>query len=99
MHFFSHESCGKCTPCREGAPWLYKIIHRIENGEGALEDLSLLTDLCGNIAGKTVCAFGEAEVAPILGTLKYFRNEYEYHIREKRCPVGHSHRLETIGIP
>ncbi len=99
MHFFAHESCGKCTPCREGAPWLYKIIHRIEHGEGKMEDLGLLTDLCGNIAGKTVCAFGEAEVAPILGTIKYFRNEYEYHIREKKCPIHRSERLATIGFP
>jgi NADH-quinone oxidoreductase subunit F len=99
MHFFSHESCGKCTPCREGAPWLYKIMHRIEQGEGKMEDLDLLVDLCGNIAGKTVCAFGEAEVAPILGTLKHFRHEYEYHIREKSCPINHSERLATIGFP
>ncbi|HXN05551.1 MAG TPA: NADH-quinone oxidoreductase subunit NuoF [Nitrospiria bacterium] len=99
MHFYAHESCGKCTPCREGAPWLYKIVHRIEHGEGKMEDLDLLTQLCGNIAGKTVCAFGEAEVAPILGGLKYFRHEFEYHIREKKCPVKHSPRLETIGIP
>ncbi|MBI3594360.1 MAG: NADH-quinone oxidoreductase subunit NuoF [Nitrospirae bacterium] len=99
MHFFSHESCGKCTPCREGAPWLYKIMHRIEHGEGKMEDLDLLVSLCGNIAGKTVCAFGEAEVAPILGTLKYFRQEYEYHIREKSCPINHSERLATIGFP
>ncbi|MBI3605815.1 MAG: NADH-quinone oxidoreductase subunit NuoF [Nitrospirae bacterium] len=99
MHFFAHESCGKCTPCREGAPWLYKIVHRIEHGEGKMEDLGLLADLCGNIAGKTVCAFGEAEVAPILGTIKYFRNEYEYHIREKKCPIHRSERLATIGFP
>jgi NADH-quinone oxidoreductase subunit F len=88
MGFFHHESCGKCTPCREGSSWLHRILHRIEHGEGRSEDLPQLERLCGNIAGKTVCAFGDAEVAPVLSTLKHFRDEYEAHIRERRCPVG-----------
>jgi NADH-quinone oxidoreductase subunit F len=88
MGFFHHESCGKCTPCREGSGWLHTILGRIEHGEGRPEDLGQLEHLCGNIAGKTVCAFGDAEVAPVLSTLKHFRDEYEAHIREKRCPMG-----------
>jgi NADH-quinone oxidoreductase subunit F len=88
MGFFHHESCGKCTPCREGSNWLYTIMGRIEHGEGRPEDLAQLEHLCGNIAGKTVCAFGDAEVAPILSTLKHFRDEYDAHIREKRCPMA-----------
>jgi NADH-quinone oxidoreductase subunit F len=60
---------------------------RIEHGEGRPEDLAQMERLCGNIAGKTVCAFGDAEVAPILSTLKHFRDEYDAHIREKRCPM------------
>jgi NADH-quinone oxidoreductase subunit F len=97
MNFFHHESCGKCTPCREGSGWLYKILQRIENGEGQAEDLSLMPKLCGNIAGRTVCAFGDAEVAPVLSTLKYFRGEYETHIREKQCPFPREGRLLSVG--
>jgi NADH-quinone oxidoreductase subunit F len=97
MNFFHHESCGKCTPCREGSGWLFKILQRIENGEGQEEDLVLMPKLCGNIAGRTVCAFGDAEVAPVLSTLKYFREEYEKHIREKQCPFPREGRLLSIG--
>jgi NADH-quinone oxidoreductase subunit F len=87
MHFYAHESCGKCTPCREGGDWLFKILSKIERGEGELRDLDLLTSVSNNIAGKTLCAFGDAEATPPLTTLKYFRAEYEAHIREGRCTV------------
>jgi NADH-quinone oxidoreductase subunit F len=98
MEFFYHESCGKCTPCREGSSWLVQIMRRIEEGRGKTEDLDVLTQVCGGIVGKTVCAFGDAEVAPILSTLKHFRDEYEYHIKEKRCLVGNrGSELITIG--
>jgi NADH-quinone oxidoreductase subunit F len=60
LHFYRHESCGKCTPCREGTDWLYKILHKIERGEGQMRDLDLLQSISGNIAGKTLCAFGDA---------------------------------------
>jgi NADH-quinone oxidoreductase subunit F len=98
MEFFSHESCGKCTPCREGSSWLVQIMRRIEMGHGRPGDPDALIQLCGGIAGRTVCAFGDAEVSPILSTLKHFREEYEYHIREKRCQVGtQPGNLITIG--
>jgi NADH-quinone oxidoreductase subunit F len=87
LHFYRHESCGKCTPCREGTDWLYKILHRIERGEGQMRDLDLLTSISDNIAGKTLCAFGDAAVTPVLTTLKYFRHEYESHIKEGRCTL------------
>ncbi|HEX2442528.1 MAG TPA: NADH-quinone oxidoreductase subunit NuoF [Vicinamibacterales bacterium] len=87
LHFYRHESCGKCTPCREGTDWLHKILQRIERGEGDLRDLDLLENVSLNIAGKTLCAFGDAAVTPALTTLKYFRNEYEAHIREGRCTL------------
>jgi len=86
LQFFNHESCGKCTPCREGSLWLLQILRRIEHGHGRQEDLDLLLRLCGNIAGRTVCAFGDAEIAPITSTLQHFRDEYEAHIRGQRCP-------------
>ena len=76
MEFFYHESCGKCSPCREGSSWLVQIMRRIVNKRGRMEDLETLTDLCKNIAGRTVCAFGDAEVSPILSTLKHWRHEY-----------------------
>jgi NADH-quinone oxidoreductase subunit F len=86
LHFYRHESCGKCTPCREGTDWLYKILGRIEKGEGSMRDLDLLTDVAANIGGRTLCPFGDAAVAPVLSTVQHFRAEYEAHIREGRCP-------------
>jgi NADH-quinone oxidoreductase subunit F len=86
-HFYKHESCGKCPPCRAGGAWLYKILSKIERGEGEMRDLDLLTSVANNIAGKTLCAFGDAEATPPLTTLKQFRSEYEDHIREGRCTV------------
>jgi NADH-quinone oxidoreductase subunit F len=77
MEFFYHESCGKCTPCREGSSWLVQTMRRIIDGRGRKSDLETLVELCQNIAGRTVCAFGDAEVAPIMSTLKYWRHEYE----------------------
>jgi len=92
MHFYAHESCGKCTPCREGGDWLLKILAKIERGDGEMRDLDLLTSVSNNIAGKTLCAFGDAEATPPLTTLKHFRGEYEAHIREGRCTVPASWR-------
>ncbi len=86
-YFYFEESCGQCTPCREGTGWLYRIIHRIEKGEGRPEDLDLLLDLCGNIAGRTICALGDAAAWPVQGFLKHYRKEFEYHIEHKRCLV------------
>jgi len=85
--FNARESCGKCTPCREGTDWLYKILHRIEQGDGQPRDLDMLQNVSGNIAGKTLCAFGDAAVTPVLTTLKHSRHEYEAHIRERRCTL------------
>jgi len=87
LHFYRHESCGKCTPCREGTDWLLKILQKIERGRGQMSDLDLLTSISNNIAGKTLCAFGDAAVTPVLTTLKYFRQEYEAHIKEGRCTL------------
>jgi NADH-quinone oxidoreductase subunit F len=87
LHFYRHESCGKCTPCREGCDWLYKLLQRIERGEGQEKDLDLLFGVSNNIVGKTLCAFGDAAATPALTTLKHFRGEYEAHVREGRCTV------------
>jgi NADH-quinone oxidoreductase subunit F len=80
--FFYHESCGKCTPCREGTSWLVQTLQRIWGKRGRPEDIGVLEELCGNIAGRTVCAFGEALVGPILSTIKHWRHEYEALIQE-----------------
>jgi NADH-quinone oxidoreductase subunit F len=98
LYFFNHESCGKCTPCREGSPWLLQILRRIEHGKGTMDDLATLLRLCGNIAGRTVCAFGDAEIAPITSTLRHFRDEYEAHIREQRCPFRPQPAPELISV-
>jgi NADH-quinone oxidoreductase subunit F len=93
MEFFHHESCGKCSPCREGSSWLVQTLRRILAKRGRMEDLETLVQLCNNIAGRTVCAFGDAEVAPILSTLKYWRPEYEALIRE-----AEAHRARELPM-
>lgn len=86
-HFYYEESCGQCTPCREGTGWLAKIIHRIEHGEGRSEDLELLDSIAPNIAGRTICALGDAAAMPVISFLKHFRDEFQYHIEHKKCMV------------
>ena len=88
LHFYRHESCGKCTPCREGGDWLFKLLTRIERGEGQMKDLDLLFGVASNISGKTLCAFGDAAATPVLTTMKTFRAEYEAHVREGRCTIS-----------
>ncbi len=87
-YFYYEESCGQCTPCREGTGWLYKVVHRIENGLGRPEDLDLLNSVTGNIMGRTICALGDAASMPVQSFIKHFRSEFEYHIDNKRCLVA-----------
>ncbi len=82
-YFYKHESCGKCTPCREGTGWMLRLLERLEAGQGNDRDIDLLAKICDSIAGKTVCPFGDAAIAPALSTMAKFREEYEYYIREK----------------
>ena len=99
LHFYRHESCGKCTPCREGGAWLHNILGKIERGEGQMKDLDLLLSIAGNIMGKTLCAFGDAAATPVLTTVRTFREEYEAHVREGRCPLPAPWRAgaRTVG--
>jgi NADH-quinone oxidoreductase subunit F len=85
LHFYWHESCGKCTPCREGTGWFVKTLHRIEDGHGRLEDIDLLLDVSDNIKGKTFCPFGDAAVTPVESMIKLFRDDFEQHIVKRRC--------------
>ena len=86
--FFAHESCGQCSPCREGCHWMEKIFHRIEHGEGQTGDLDLILNISGNIMGNTICPFGDAAAMPAGAFIRKFRPEFEAHIAEKRCTVG-----------
>jgi NADH-quinone oxidoreductase subunit F len=86
LHFYRHESCGKCTPCREGGDWLLKLLGRIEAGEGRMSDIDLLANIANNIAGKTLCPFGDAAAAPVQSFIKQFRHEFEAHVTAGRCP-------------
>jgi NADH-quinone oxidoreductase subunit F len=86
--FYYAESCGQCTPCREGTGWMHRIIKRIEHGQGRPEDLDLLLAAADQIAGKTICAFGEAAAWPVQGFLRHFRDEFEYHVTHRRCLAG-----------
>jgi len=86
--FYAHESCGKCTPCREGTRWLFKILDRITSGAGQPGDIDLLLDVCANIDGRSYCGLGDAAAWPIVGAIKAFRGEFEYWIKNKRSPVG-----------
>ena len=87
-YFYYEESCGQCTPCREGTGWLYRMVHRIEHGKGVPEDLDVLLSVADNIAGRTICALGDAAALPVKSFIKHFRDEFQYHIDNKKCLVG-----------
>ena len=87
-YFYFEESCGQCTPCREGAGWLYRVVHRIEHGQGRPEDLDLLIDVSKNIGGRTICGLGDAAATPVQSFIQHFRSEFEHHIEHKRCVDG-----------
>lgn len=90
-HFYKEESCGQCTPCREGTGWMWRVLRRIEHGEGRLEDLALLDGVAGKIMGHTICALGDAAAMPVQSFIKQFRDDFVYHIEKKACPVGDKH--------
>jgi NADH-quinone oxidoreductase subunit F len=84
--FYEHESCGKCTPCREGTFWMVRVLDRLEHGQGTEEDLEKLLDICDNILGRAFCALGDGAVSPVQSSIKYFRDEYLQHQKEGGCP-------------
>ena len=92
IRFYAHESCGQCTPCREGCNWMEMLLHRIEKGEAQMADLDLFQNLPSRIGGRTLCALGDAACGPAESMLKKFRPEFEHHITHKTCMV-HGHRL------
>ena len=90
--FFEHESCGKCTPCREGTWWAVKVLERIEHGDGRPEDMDLLLDICNGIDGRSFCPLGDAASWALRSNVKLFREEFEEHVSSGRCPFGDDHR-------
>ena len=86
-YFYMHESCGQCTPCREGTGWLSRIVDRIENGHGRASDMDLLDSVAEDIQGRTICALGDAAAMPVRAMIKHFRHEFEYHVEHKTCMV------------
>ncbi len=89
-YFYYEESCGQCTPCREGTGWMHRVVHRIENGQGRPEDLELLDDVTKRIMGRTICALGDAAAMPVASFIQHYRDEFQYHIDHKTCMVGGS---------
>ena len=86
-YFYYEESCGQCTPCREGTGWMYRMVHRIEHGQGRPEDLDELNRIADNIQGRTICALGDAAAMPVRAFIKHFRDEFAHHIEHRRCVV------------
>ena len=86
-YFYYEESCGQCTPCREGTGWLYRMVHRIEHGQGRPDDLDMLNTVADGIQGRTICALGDAAAMPVRAMVKNFTDEFAYHIEHKRCLV------------
>jgi NADH-quinone oxidoreductase subunit F len=84
--FFNHESCGQCTPCREGTNWMELILKRLEHGEGRESDAALLKSVAGNIGGNSLCALGDAAIGPVKSLVERFPDEIDAHVRERRCP-------------
>ena len=98
MNFTCNESCGKCTPCREGTKNMLHILEKIVKGEGTMEDLDRLEALAQVIKQGSLCGLGKSAPNPVLSTLKYFRDEYIAHIKDKKCPAGVCKSLKTITI-
>ena len=88
LRFYAHESCGQCTPCREGTGWLAKIVGRIEKGDGTKNDLSLITEVANNMVGRTICVLADAAAMPARSYVQKFYSEFEEHVKMKRCPYA-----------
>jgi NADH-quinone oxidoreductase subunit F len=86
-YFYQHESCGQCTPCREGTGWLWRMVDRIEHGHGKMDDIELLNSVADNIQGRTICALGDAAAMPVRAMIKHFRSEFVHHVEHKTCQV------------
>jgi NADH-quinone oxidoreductase subunit F len=98
MNFTQNESCGKCVPCREGTKRMLEILERIVNGNGRDGDIELLLELADTISSTALCGLGKTAAMPVVSTIKNFREEYEAHIYQKKCPAGNCKKLVTYQI-
>ena len=98
-YFYMHESCGQCTPCREGTGWLYRVVERIADGKGRMEDIDLLNSVADNIQGRTICALGDAAAMPVRAMIKNFRDEFVHLIEHKTAKVAAVAGKESAGPP
>jgi len=98
MNFTQNESCGKCVPCREGTKNMLKILEKIVRGEGTMEDLDKLEELAHAVQDGSLCGLGKTAPNPVLSTLKYFKDEYIAHIKDKKCPAGVCSAMKTFTI-
>ena len=107
--FYHHESCGQCSPCREGTGWMEKVLYRLEHGEGRMHDIDLLVNVAKNIEGNTICPLGDAAAWPVASAIRHFREEFEYHVRypekvrdrkhfEKEPFVPATRVAEAVGV-
>jgi NADH-quinone oxidoreductase subunit F len=96
--FFAHESCGQCTPCREGTNWMESVLDRLERGEGRQQDADLLLDMADNIGGKSLCALGDAAIGPVISAVNKFRDEFLYHVTHKTC-LPETTRYRRLDMP
>ena len=97
--FYAHESCGQCTPCREGTPWMYKILKKINNGEGTMEDIDLLWDIQRKIEGNTICPLGDAAAWPVAAAIRHFRDEFEWHVNNPELSQTQNYGLAKYADP
>jgi NADH-quinone oxidoreductase subunit F len=97
--FYAHESCGKCTPCREGTWWMQRVLGRMERGQGRVEDIDLIREVGQNMLFKSFCALADGAVSPIDSSIKYFREEYEEHVRLGHCPFAEETAEELVPVP
>ncbi|RQP09498.1 MAG: NADH oxidoreductase (quinone) subunit F [Chryseobacterium sp.] len=98
-HFYAHESCGQCTPCREGTPWLYKILKKIEEGHGTMADIDLLWDVQSKIEGNTICPLGDAAAWPVASAIRHFRDEFEWHVLNPELSQRQNYGLAGYAEP
>jgi NADH-quinone oxidoreductase subunit F len=97
--FYQHESCGKCTPCREGTRWMVDLLRKIEIGEATHDELDLLLDVCDRILGNCLCPLGDAAAMPVASYVTKFRDEYRRHIDERGCPFAGESTLDHVLAP
>jgi NADH-quinone oxidoreductase subunit F len=97
MHFYAHESCGWCIPCREGTAWLKKLLHRLDEGHGSTRDIDLVGDLAKNMLGRTFCPLGDAAALPTMSIVKKFRHEFEAKLAHAPIPAASPEQLVAIG--